>query len=60
MDLDPLYLELVPVVLVLAVEGRVRVDAVDGLDVLSDQRQDLLLRLGVVALLEKRTPLELD
>jgi hypothetical protein len=46
-------LKLVSVVLVLSVEGRVRVDPVDGLHVLSYQRQDLLLRLQVVFLLKK-------
>ncbi len=42
------YLELVTVVLVLPVEGRVRINTIDGLDVLSNERQNLFFSFKII------------
>jgi hypothetical protein len=42
------YLELVTVVLVLPVEGRVRINPIDGLDVLSNERQNLFFGFKII------------
>lgn len=52
-DLDPLNLELVAIVLVLAVERGVGVYPVDSFHVLSDQGEDFLFSLGIVRLLKR-------
>ncbi len=52
MDLDALYLELVRVVLVLAVERGVGVYPVDGFNVLSDKGKNFFLSLGWIFFLK--------